>query len=271
MTVERVENSMSETANQDQVAPCACCQGQAQETSTSSSRTRLILGVVVLAGLLVASKLLPVTSWLRSFLVWSNHLGPAAPLAFIGVYILACVLLLPGSVLSLGAAVAFGFWKGLIAVSIGSTLGACAAFWVGRTIGRSWVEEKVQADPKLRALDQAVGREGRKIVFLTRLSPVFPFNLLNFFYGVTRVPFLDYALASWIGMLPGTAVFVLVGSLGRGAAEAATGQASSLKLVMMGVGLAATIAVTAYVTKIARCALDEAIEEDAKETTLPSA
>lgn len=225
----------------------------------SASSRRLIGGVVALVALLVASRLLPVTAWLQAFLSWSEGLGPLGPVLLVGVYILACVLLLPGSVLTLGAGLAFGFWKGLVAVSIGSTLGACAAFWVGRTFGRAWVEGKVAADPKLAALDRAVGREGRKIVFLTRLSPVFPFNLLNFFYGVTRVDFADYALASWIGMLPGTAVYVLLGTLGRVGAEAATGQADSLRSALTVVGLVATVAVTAYVTKIARRALDEAI------------
>jgi uncharacterized membrane protein YdjX (TVP38/TMEM64 family) len=122
------------------------------------------------------------------------------------------------------------------------------------------VESKVQADPRLRALDEAVGREGRKMVFLTRLSPVFPFNLLNYFYGITRVDFLDYALASWVGMLPGTAVFVGIGALGRGVAEAATGEAQPLKLGLYAVGLVATILVTAQVTSIARKALNQAIE-----------
>lgn len=221
---------------------------------------RLLALVLVLGLLLAGARLLPVTEWLQAFLDWSETLGPGAPVAFVGIYVLACVLLLPGVVLTLGAAGAFGFWKGMVAVSIGSTLGACAAFWVGRTFGRSWVEEKVRGDARLSALDQAVGREGRKIVFLTRLSPVFPFNLLNFFYGITRVDFLDYALASWVGMLPGTAVYVGIGALGRGVAEAATGQADSLRLGMGVVGLVATIVVTAYVTRIARRALDEAIE-----------
>lgn len=219
-----------------------------------------IAGVVIVA-LLVASVTLPVKEWLTAFLEWTEALGPAGPAALVVMYVVACVLLLPGSVLTLGAGAAFGFLPGLIAVSIGSTLGACAAFMVGRYLARGWVAGKISGNPKLSAIDAAVGREGRKIVFLTRLSPVFPFNLLNFFYGVTKVGLADYALASWVGMLPGTAVYVLIGATGRNLAASATGQASPLKTALTVVGLVATISVTAYVTKIARRALDEAIGE----------
>jgi len=221
---------------------------------------KLVGGALLLGGLLLVGRSLDVAGGLRAFLAWTEGLGPLGPALLAGAYVLACVLLLPGSVLTLGAGAAFGFWQGLVAVSIGSTVGACAAFWLGRTIGRGWVEGKVQGDPRLRSLDRAVALEGRKIVFLTRLSPVFPFNLLNFFYGVTKVGFRDYALASWVGMLPGTAVYVLIGSLGRAGAEAATGQGDGLQTILRLVGLVATVAVTASVTRIARKALDEAIE-----------
>lgn len=233
-------------------------ESESREVPGRTWKPVVALGLLLL--LLVAGKVLPAKQWLQAYLEWTETLGPGAPVAFVGIYIVACVFLLPGSVLSLGAAVAFGFWKGLIAVSIGSTLGACAAFWVGRTVGREWVEAKVHADPRLRALDEAVGREGRRMVFLTRLSPIFPFNLLNYFYGVTRVGFLDYALASWIGMLPGTAAFVGVGGLGREVAGAATGARHPAQLAMYGVAVVATILVTVRVTAIARQALDQAIE-----------
>ncbi len=227
-----------------------------ESTPSRGHRPWLVLGLVAC---LLALRTLDIQGLLSRFLVWTEALGPAGPAALVLAYVVACVLLLPGSVLTLGAGAAFGFWQGLLAVSVGSTLGACAAFWCGRTLGRSWVEEKVRADPRLSALDRAVGREGWKIVFLTRLSPVFPFNLLNWFYGVTRVDFRQYALASWIGMLPGTMVYVLLGTLGRAGAEAATGRGDALQNGLRVVGLLATLAVTAYVTKVARAALDQAI------------
>ena len=235
------------------------------QDAPKSGGTRAVGVVLVLVALLVASATLPVKEWLAAFLAWTESLGPAGPAALVGMYVLACVLLLPGSVLTLGAGAAFGFLPGFVAVSIGSTLGACAAFLVGRYFARDWVAAKVAGNPKLAAVDAAVGREGRKIVFLTRLSPVFPFNLLNFFYGVTQVSLADYALASWVGMMPGTAVYVLLGTTGRNLAASATGQASTLKTGLTVVGLVATIAVTAYVTKIARKALDEAIGETEEE------
>lgn len=206
--------------------------------------------------------MLPIQSWLQSFLAQTEALGPWGPVALVGVYILACVLLLPGSVLTLGAGAAFGLTKGLIAVSLGSTLGACAAFAIGRYLARSRVEAWIQSNPRFRALDEAVGRDGRRIVFLTRLSPVFPFNLLNFFYGITQVRFLDYALASWIGMLPGTVVFVYSGSLGREAAKAATGGGIGvLQGALYGIGFLATVFVSVKVGRLARESLELALEE----------
>ncbi len=230
----------------------------ATEATAPNGRLRLA-AVALLVAAAVGTRVLPVKEGLQAFLDWTKELGPAGPLLLVAAYTIACVLLLPGSILTAGAGLAFGFWTGVAAASAGSTLGACAAFWVGRTVGRDWVAARVRTDPRLVALDRAVGREGWKIVLLTRLSPVFPFNLLNYFYGLTGVGFAPYALASWLGMLPGTCLFVMLGTLGRVGAEAATGQANKWNGIMTGVGLAATLAVTVYVARLARTALAEAL------------
>jgi len=201
---------------------------------------------------------------LVSALEWAHGIGPWAPVAVAAFYVVACVLLLPGSVLTLGAGFLFGLVEGTIVVWIGATLGASAAFLVGRTLARQWVAKKVAGDARFRAIDRAVGREGFKIVLLTRLSPVFPFNLQNYAYGLTDVSFWHYVLASAIGMLPGTVMFVYLGAAAGSLAQIAAGQVKGgpAQHVFLWVGLAVTVAAAVLVTRIARRALKEAVAEE---------
>jgi len=165
----------------------------------------------------------------------------------------------PGTVLSLAAGFLFGVWKGYLCVAAGSVAGASAAFWIGRTVGRDWVRRKVESYPRFSAVDRAVAQNGFKMVLLTRLSPVFPFNLQNFAYGITGVRFRDYVLASWIGMIPGTVMIVYVGSAMKSLAEVLTGtvQAGPGQNILFVVGLLATVAVTVCATRVAKKALNE--------------
>jgi len=216
---------------------------------------RLILLIVAAVALLVLARALDAGAWLAAALTWIHGLGPVAPLVFLLIYIVACVLLLPGSVLTLGAGAMFGVAYGFVIVWISATLGATAAFLVGRYLVRDWVTRKIAANPKLQALDTTVTREGWKIVALMRLSPVIPFNLLNYAFGATRVSLRDYVLASAVGMLPGTAMYVYLGSV---AGELAAGSARArtpLEWAFYGVGLVATVAVTVYLTRVARASL----------------
>ncbi len=176
------------------------------------------------------------------------------------LYVVACVLFLPGSILTIGAGFLFKLALGTVTVSVGATLGACAAFWVGRTVARGWVAKRIGGNAKFAAIDEAVGREGFKIVLLTRLSPVFPFDLLNYAFGLTRVRFRSYALASWIGMLPGTVVYVYIGSAARSLADAAVGggpQSLAQRFLFWG-GLVIAVAVGVLIVRIARKALRQA-------------
>lgn len=198
---------------------------------------------------------------LRSALEWINSLGFWGGLAFILLYILATVAFLPGSILTLGAGVVFGVILGSVYVFVGATLGATAAFLVGRYLARGWVSRKIQHHSKFSAIDQAVGREGFKIVFLTRLSPIFPFNLLNYAYGLTKVSLKDYFWAS-SGMIPGTLMYVYLGSLAGNLAQIGTAQQPSNPTVIWTiriVGFIATVIVTLFVTRIAKKALDQTI------------
>jgi uncharacterized membrane protein YdjX (TVP38/TMEM64 family) len=232
-----------------------------QDTSGSA---RLLFGGVILVCLLATSFLLPTKEILTAALQWTESLGLWGPLLLAVFYIVACVLFLPGSLLTLGAGAIFGLGWGYLAVSVGSVLGASLAFVLGRTIGRGWIEGKVVRNERFRAIDEAVGREGFKIVLLTRLSPVFPFNLLNYAYGVTRVSFRDYFLASWLGMIPGTLMYVYLGSAAKSMAELATGnvRGGALQTALFFVGLVATVAVTVLVTRVARKALTDAIDKN---------
>lgn len=224
--------------------------------------SKLIILIVVVLGLLLAAKFLPVKDYILSALQWAQSLGIWGPVFVAIFYILACVLMVPGSIITIAAGFLFGLLGGTIVVSIASTIGACAAFMVGRTFARALIAQKVADRPKFKAIDEAVGKQGFKIVLLTRLSPIFPFNLLNYAYGLTKVGFWQYALASWIGMFPGTLLFVYLGTAGRSLTDIAAGQDQSnwATRIFLMVGLAVAIVVVFFVTRLARKALAEAVE-----------
>lgn len=182
-------------------------------------------------------------------------LGAWGPLVFIALYAAGTVALIPGSVLTLFAGAAFGVVWGSIWTSIAATLGASLSFLISRYFARAWATEKMKGFPIFAAIDDAVAQEGWKIVGLTRLSPIFPFALLNYGFGITKVSFRDYVLASWIGMMPGTVLYVYVGSVGKALAEA---QGKSIgQWIFFAVGLLATLAVTIIITRRARQSLRE--------------
>ncbi|NEQ85588.1 MAG: TVP38/TMEM64 family protein, partial [Moorea sp. SIO2I5] len=166
-----------------------------------------------------------------------------------------------------GAGVVFGVVLGSIYVFIGATIGATAAFLVGRYLARDWIAQKIAGNEKFSAIDEAVGQEGFKIVLLTRLSPVFPFNLLNYAYGLTGVSLKDYVLGS-IGMIPGTVMYVYIGYLAGELAMIGSGDAPTNPKVQwaMGaikiIGFIATVAVTLYVTNVAKKALDKSVSKE---------
>ncbi|AFY77638.1 MAG: TVP38/TMEM64 family protein [Hydrococcus sp. C42_A2020_068] len=200
---------------------------------------------------------------LQNALIQIQNLGFIGAIAFILVYIVATVAFLPGSILTLGAGVVFGVVLGSIYVFIGATLGATLAFLVGRYLARGWIAKKIERSQKFSAIDKAVGKEGFKIVLLTRLSPIFPFNLLNYAYGLTDVSLKDYFLGS-VGMIPGTVMYVYLGSLAGNLATLGVGEQPTNLTVQWAiriVGLIATVAVTVYVTRIARKALNTVTSE----------
>lgn len=229
-------------------------------------RGALRTGVFIAAGtiLVVALRAAHAQEHLLALVEWIRGAGSLGMLVFALTYVLATVLFLPGSVLTLGAGFAYGVGVGTVVVAVGSNLGAALAFLLGRTIAREWVAARVKANPRFAAVDQAVGREGMKIVILTRLSPVFPFNLLNYAFGLTTVTVRDYLVGSLVGMLPGTLMYVYVGSLVTNVTELAAGRAAGGigQQLFYFAGLAATIGVTIYVTRVAKRALADATLEN---------
>lgn len=197
---------------------------------------------------------------------WIEQRGALGVVVFLAAYVAATVFFVPGSLLTLGAGFVFGVVWGTIWVSIGSTIGAVSAFLVGRYLMRGWVESRISENRRFRAIDDAVGREGGKIVFLSRLSPIFPFNMLNYAYGLTKVGVAPYFLASWIGMLPGTIMYVYLGSLAANLATLGRDgtERGALQWALYGVGFVATLAITIVVTRIARRALNDAVREEAR-------
>ena len=220
---------------------------------------RLIVLALVIAALFLAMRFLPVGQWLERFNGWVGQMGVAGVFIFIAVYVAATILLAPGSILTIGAGFVFGLWKGFLAVSAGATIGAALAFLIGRFLARDKIEAMAGSNDKFKRIDHAIGKQGAKLVFLLRLSPVIPFNLSNYFYGLTAVKFWPYVLASWIGMMPGTLLYVYIGTAGKAAVSAAAGSETVKQgwqyWAFFGLGLAATIVVTVWVTNIARKAL----------------
>ena len=202
----------------------------AKEESRSPVVKLIVLTVMVI-GLLAATKFLPVEQWLKSFNDWVSHMGVAGIFIFIGVY----------------------------AVSGGATLGAALAFLVARFVARDRIEAMAKGNDKFRKIDTAIGKQGAKLIFLLRLSPVIPFNLSNYLYGLTSVKFWPYVLASWIGMMPGTLLYVYLGTIGKVGLEASKGDGhrNPIEYVFLSIGLIATIVVTVIVTRVAKRALEE--------------
>mmetsp|Transcript_738 Transcript_738/g.1097 ORF Transcript_738/g.1097 Transcript_738/m.1097 type:complete len:287 (-) Transcript_738:351-1211(-) len=201
-----------------------------------------------------------VKHFVDDFLAWIESNPVAGLFAFMGVYFLATVLFIPGSILTLGGgfifANAFGLWFGVIlatvAVFFGASTGAIAAFLLGRYLFRGWVQKLTKKYVIFEAIDAALGDKGFRIMALLRLSPIIPFNALNYIAGVTSVPFLAYVW-SMFAILPGTVLYVFLGaSAGSLADSASSGGTSKIRIVTIVVGFVfgvIAVAATSYYAK----------------------
>jgi len=221
---------------------------------------KIVVGVLVLAGLLYLGR--SAGGYVPVFAQWVDGLGAIGPIVFIVGYAVAVVGFIPGSLLTLAAGAIFGLFEGTIYVFLAAVLGSTMAFLLARHGARAAIERRIEGDERFAAIDRAVGAEGRKIVFLLRLSPVFPFNLLNYALGLTQVKTSDYVIAS-IGMLPGSLLYVYTGKVAGDVAAIAGGRAvekGAADWALLVLGLLATAIVTVIVTRIARRALAAATD-----------
>lgn len=223
--------------------------------SKDGSSPRLIVAGIVIVALLVLAGVFraDLNEALQSLQRWMQDAGPVGIVAFVAVYVLATVMLFPAWILTVGAGLTYGLVTGTILVSISSVLGATSSFLISRSFLREAVARRIGADPRFASIDDAIAKQGWKIVLLIRLSPAFPFNLLNYALGLTRIPTHHYMGSSWLGMLPGTLMYVYLGSLGTFFIDGR--ERTAAEYAMMVGGFAATVAVTLYVTRIARNAV----------------
>jgi uncharacterized membrane protein YdjX (TVP38/TMEM64 family) len=217
---------------------------------------KVVVILFVIACVALLFKNLPITTWMEKALTWIESLGIWGPIVFIVIYIIATVLLLPGSALTLGAGFLFDLVKGSIIVSIASTIGATLAMLLGRTLFREKIGGMVLQNPKFKAVDAAVGQNGFKIVGLTRLTPAIPFTLLNYMYSLTKVRVRDYLIASWLGMIPGTIMYVYIGSLFQNIEDVfGEREKRPSEYILLIVGFIVTMVITIIVTRIAKKAI----------------
>ncbi|BAY15809.1 hypothetical protein NIES21_16280 [Anabaenopsis circularis NIES-21] len=237
-----------------------------QSQSKLKGKLKFLLLTILVAVVIIAAKFFNFSAIFTTLVTQVNNLGIWGIVAYIGIYNLATLLLIPGSVLTLKAGCLFGLFWGSVYALIAAIIGAVLAFMIGRYVSRDWVSRQMEQHPKLKAIDIAVAKEGWKIVLLTRLCPLFPFNLLNYFFGVTQVSLKDYVLGS-LGIIPGTVMYVYIGTLAGNLAmnnmpnPALTPEAKTYQFIMQIIGLVATVAVTIYITKIAHKALNQSIAE----------
>ena len=219
---------------------------------------RPVLAVAAVAALVVAGWQLPLAEWITGLADRARGAGAVGVLLFAAAYVISTVALLPGSLLTVAAGFAYGPVWGLLLASPASVAGATCAFLLGRTVLRGWAARTVSASGRMRAIDRAVGADGFRIVLLLRLSPLFPFNLLNYALSLTTIPTGAYVLASFLGMLPATALFVYLGSLAPAAAQLASASSAgdgAARIALYAAGLLATIAVTVLASRAAKRAL----------------
>jgi uncharacterized membrane protein YdjX (TVP38/TMEM64 family) len=234
----------------------------ARSASLSSTLLKLAAVVAALVALVALGRTLG--GYIPQFATWVESLGLLGPLVFVAGYALATVAFIPGSLLTLAAGAIFGLLEGTVYVFIGATVGSSLAFLVARYLARQTVERRLESNTKFEIVDRAVAKEGMKIVFLLRLSPAFPYNLLNYALGLTSVRFRDYLVAS-LGMIPATFLYVYYGkALGSLAAVAggAEVERGTGYWTVLALGLLATLAVTTLVTRTARRALKQEVDND---------
>ncbi len=219
--------------------------------------TKLVVFAGVLAAATVAVLVLPILPWLTRLFESIAALGPWGPVALIGVYVISCVFLIPASIPTFAAGILFGVFNGSLVAMAGGTVGACAAYWIGRSLARDWMVRRIARNRRFTALDNAVDEHGLAVVVLSRLSPIAPYVLLNYAFGLTKVSFWKYLLGTILGVAPAMVMYVYVGAGLRSLTEIATyargeGPTPPVYRVFFWIGLVVTVIVTALLMRLAQ-------------------
>ncbi|MGA2068403.1 MAG: TVP38/TMEM64 family protein [Thermoguttaceae bacterium] len=224
---------------------------------------RIAIATGLFAAIIACLTILPFPQCIKWSLAWIQSWGAWGPICLVLLYIPVCLLLLPGSALSLAAGFLFGMAWGAVTASLGATLGATAAFVAGRFLVREYVEGGILDHPRFLAIDLAIDGQGFTIVLLTRLCSFFPYGLMSYLFGLTKVPLGRYVVATWLGRLPDILLFSYLGSTAKNLADLAAGKVEGgiERRVLLGVGLVAMIAVAVLIAQIARRALRDAVDK----------
>ncbi len=225
---------------------------------------RIGAGAGLVAAAVMAAVFFPVADGIVGLVHWMRGAGLEGALTYIVVFAVAAVLMVPGGLLTIGAGMAYGPLWGTVLASPASVLGATLAFILGRTVLRDILARRLAADPRFGAVHAAIGRHGLRIVLLLRLSPILPYNVLNYALGASSITLRDYVLGSFVGMLPGALLYAYLGSLIGDVASLSTVDASDVRWArhaLAVLGLTATLFVSVFVTRVARRALAAEIAE----------
>jgi uncharacterized membrane protein YdjX (TVP38/TMEM64 family) len=232
------------------------------------TRTRIAVGLLLVAGVLAAAYFFPLATWASGFIAWVRGKGATGALVYGSAYIAGTVLLIPGTLLTAGGGFLYGSLLGVLLVSPASVAGATISFLLARSLARDWTRKRVNRYPQWEAMDRAVERHGFKIVFLLRLEPfVISFVLLNYALGLTRVRLRDYVLASWLGMLPATIFYVYLGSSVKSITELVQGKLPAegrFHGILLWAGLAAAAVLIFLLTRMAREVLRREFESQSE-------
>lgn len=230
----------------------------------------ILILLAVIAGFTLGTLDQTLADWAARLLTYVRGLGAWGPVVIVVTMMVVCVTSLPGAPLTLGCGFLFGVWKGTLIATAGATLGASAAYVLGRTFARNWVKRSISRRARFARLDRATQHHGFTIVLLSRLSPLFPFNLLNYAFSVTAVKFRDYFVATMIGVIPACFVWVYMGTFMKTIAEVATGKVdpATVKPWVLVLSLVITLiamVILAYVAKkmLARALAEEITPEEA--------
>lgn len=253
------------------------CADHVARANIAASMSRLKLAIVALVVVLAvaASLVLPVGQWMLDAVTGIRGLGAWGMVVFALLYVVATVAMLPGSVLTIAAGFAYGLLGGVAVVVPAAVVGATASFVLGRSVAGDWVRARTADRPRMAAVNQAIAERGFSIIFLLRLSPLFPFNLLNYSLGLTRARLRDYVIATATGILPGSLLYVYIGTTITDLAALDSGRpdTGSAGRIMLWLGLAATLGVTVWISRLARARLEDALratpEATAKATPSP--